>query len=234
MSPRVVLLVDSDEKVRGEVRRCLSERQLTCREASSGSEALELARAEPPDLFLVDLALPDQSGLGLCRTVRESPELAGIPIIVLTGQAGEMDRVLAFESGVDDFLAKPFYPPELGARVSAVLRGFAGSRPAAAPEHPSALDVDAEGGRLWVEGESVDLTPRERALLIALAARAGRVVRRRELIQRLWGLDAPHSERAVDAHIKSIRRKLGRSRRYIETVRGVGYRLSEEALRGGA
>lgn len=218
--------------MRAEVRSCLADRQLACREAATASEALEAALEEPPDLVLVDLYLPDQSGLGLCRTFRESPELESTPIIVLTSRASEMDRVLAFESGVDDFLAKPFYAPELGARVSAVLRGFGGRqrRDSATLSKGGEIQVDVESGRVVAGGQRVDLTPRERDLLLALLAEPGRVVRRRQLIDRLWGDEAPHSERAIDAHIKSIRRKLGAARIYLETVRGVGYRVSEEGL----
>lgn len=231
MTSRVVLVVDEDEGARAEIRQCLADRQLACFEARTAEEALEKASAHPPDLMLIDLYLPDQSGLGLCRTVRESPQLCGTPIIVLTSRASEIDRILAFEAGVDDFLPKPFYPPELGARISAVLRGFA-SRPrngAPAPAR-SRIQLDPASGRVWVEGRRVDLTPREFDLLRALVAQAGRVVRRSQLIERLWGPDAPHSERAIDAHVKSIRRKLGPARGTLQTVRGVGYRLSEEAV----
>lgn len=239
MTPRVVLVVDEDEGARAEIRQCLVDRQLACCEARTAAEALERAAARPPDLILVDLYLPDQSGLGLCRTVRESAELCRTPIIVLTSRASEIDRILAFEAGVDDFLAKPFYPPELGARVSAVLRGFAsrGEGAGGAPPHPwsaapaaGPLQLDPAGGRVWVEGRRVDLTPREFELLQALVAQAGRVVRRHQLVQRLWGPHAPHSERAIDAHVKSIRRKLGPARDSLQTVRGVGYRIAEEAV----
>jgi two-component system phosphate regulon response regulator PhoB len=176
--------------------------------------------------------LPDQSGLGLCRTVRECPALAATPIIVLTSRASEMDRVLAFESGADDFLAKPFYPPELGARVSAVLRGFAAhtDEPMTGTAMISALQLDPRTGRVIADGRRIDLTPRERELLSALIAQAGRVVRRSQLIDRLQAGREPRSERAIDAHIKSIRRKLGPARNYVETVRGVGYRLAERAI----
>jgi len=234
VDPKVVLIVDEDPTVRDQIRSCLAGRQIGCREAASAKQALELALEAPPDLVLVDLYLPDQSGLGLCRTIRESPVLEGTPIIVLTSRASEIDRVLAFESGVDDFVAKPFYPPELGARVSAVLRGFSG-RPGAAPSEPpadGAIRIEANGDRVVVDGRRIDLTPRELSLLRALMDQAGRVVRRGQLIDRLWGGHAPH-ERAIDAHIKTIRRKLGRARRYLETVRGVGYRLSEDAVAPG-
>ena len=134
VASKVVLVVDEDDDVRAQIRACLASRQITCREATTARDALRSALDDPPDLILVDLVLPDQSGLGLCRIVRESPVLAATPIIVLTSRASEIDRVLAFESGVDDFLAKPFYPPELctafalrGCGVPWVRRGW-GSR----------------------------------------------------------------------------------------------------------
>ncbi len=233
----VVLVVDEDEDVRAEIRECLANRHLSCREAATAREALRSALDDPPDLILVELVLPDQSGLGLCRTVRESPSIAATPIIVLTSRASEIDRVLAFESGVDDFLAKPFYPPELGARVSAVLRGFVprAEEPTARTPGSSAIQLDPRTGRVIADGRRVELTPRERELLSALIAQAGRVVRRSQLIDRLQAGREPRSERAIDAHIKSIRRKLGPARSYLETVRGVGYRLAENAIepRGG-
>ena len=228
----VVLVVDEDDDVRAEIRECLANRQLACREAANARDALRSALEDPPDLILVDLVLPDQSGLGLCRTVRECPALAATPIIVLTSRASEIDRVLAFESGADDFVAKPFYPPELGARVSAVLRGFVARTedPAARERSHTAIQLDPRTGRVIADGRQVDLTPRERELLSALIAQAGRVVRRSQLIDRLHAGREPRSERAIDAHIKSIRRKLGPARNYLETVRGIGYRLAERAI----
>jgi two-component system phosphate regulon response regulator PhoB len=229
----VVLVVDEDDRVRAQICECLAGRQLACREVATARDALRSALADPPDLILVDLVLPDQSGLGLCRMVRESPSLAATPIIVLTSRASEIDRVLAFESGADDFLAKPFYPPELAARVSAVLRGFVGRSEEPALHgsgEGSAIQLDPRSGRVIVGGRRIDLTPRERELLSALIAQAGRVVRRNQLIDRIQGGRSPRSERAIDAHIKSIRRKLGPARDYVETVRGVGYRLSEDAI----
>lgn len=232
MASKVVLVVDEDDDVRAEIRECLANRQLACREATTAREALRAALDDPPDLILVDLVLPDLSGLGLCRIVRESPVLAATPIIVLTSRASEIDRVLAFESGVDDFLAKPFYPPELGARVSSVLRGFV-SRSDDSPGDVSArgaIQLDPRTGRVIADGRRIELTTRERELLSALIAQAGRVVRRSQLIDRLQASREPRSERAIDAHIKSIRRKIGPARSYVETVRGVGYRLAEHAI----
>jgi DNA-binding response OmpR family regulator len=225
--PKRVLVVDGNPDSRRQVVASLAERPVKCDEASSAQQALELARQNLPDLIILDLNLPDLSGLALCRLVRETPSLERVPLLALSTRAGEMDRILAFEAGADDFLRRPFYAPELAVRAVAVLRGFeaAGASPAGATGACS-LSIDVRSGRAEVAGEPIDLTQKEFELLSTLVQQAGRVVRRRDLIQRLWGDAPPQSDRAVDAHIKSIRRKLGRVRDCIETVRGVGYRFS--------
>jgi two-component system phosphate regulon response regulator PhoB len=236
--PVEVLIVHGEPAARREIEVCLAERNILCREAGSGAECLKVAQAHPPDLVILDPYLPDQSGLGVCRLLRETAGLERVPILVLAAQASEIDRVLAFESGADDFLARPFYAPELRARVDAVIRGFDARR---APERPlrperGLVHVDLRAGVAQVGGARVDLTHKEFELLAELVAHSGRVVRRRALIDQLWGPDAPQSDRAIDAHIKSIRRKLGAGRCCIETVRGVGYRFVEigAAGRGGS
>jgi two-component system phosphate regulon response regulator PhoB len=227
--PLAILIAHGAAEARREIHDCLREGGVACREAESGAECLRLAQADPPDLVILDLYLPDQSGLGVCRLLRETPRLERVPILVVAAQASEIDRVLAFESGADDFLPRPFYAPELRARIDAVIRGFR-SRPS--PDRPARLgrgilQIDTRMARASVDGARIDLTHKEFELLAALATHAGRVVRRRQLIRELWGADAPQSDRAIDAHSKSIRRKLGPARACIETVRGVGYRFVE-------
>jgi len=221
--------VDGDAECRGRVAHALATRRIECEGVSSGLEALERAVRKPPDLVLCDFFLPDVSGPGLCRLLREHPELRGIPVVMVSSYGSEIDRVLAFESGVDDFLPKPFYASELSARVAAVLRGFETREPGG--RGGGALDagitVDVQRGVAEVQGRRVDLSPTEFDLLSTLVVQSGRVMRRGELLERVWGPDAPHSERAVDVHIKSIRRKLGEARDCIETVRGVGYRFAD-------
>jgi len=225
--PLEVLIVHSEPEARREIRTCLAEPGIACREAACGAECLRMAQQEPPDLLILDPNLPDQSGLGVCRLIRETPRLQRVPILFVSGQASEIDRVLAFESGADDFLPRPFYAAELRARVDAVIRGFRG-RPERTPRHARALiRIDGRAGRASVGGERVNLTRKELELLAELMSQAGRVVRRRQLIERIWGGAAPRSERAIDAHVKSIRRKLGAASGCIETVRGVGYRFVE-------
>ena len=223
--PLEVWIAHAEPAARREIRDCLADPGISCREATSGGECIRAAQSGSPDLVILDLYLPDQSGLGVCRLIRDTPRGSDVPIMVVSSQASEIDRVLAFEAGADDFVARPFSPAELRARVDAVLRGFR-SRPERAPKRARGLvRIDARAGRIRVHDTEVELTHTEFELLAELMRQAGRVVRRKQLIERLWGDAAPRSDRAIDAHIKSIRRKLGTAGRCIETVRGVGYRF---------
>lgn len=227
-APLEVLIVHSEPEARREILACLNAPGVACREAASGAECLRSAQERPPDLLILDSYLPDQSGLGVCRLFRETPRLERVPILVVSSRASEIDRVLAFEAGADDFLAWPFYAAELRARVDAVIRGFRSrpGRPPASSRGPVRIDTRAGCARAGTE--RVPLTRKELELLEELMRSAGRVVRRKQLIERIWGDHAPRSARTVDAHVKSIRRKLGAGGRCIETVRGVGYRFVEQ------
>jgi DNA-binding response OmpR family regulator len=225
--PVRVMVVAGDDESRREIVRALAAGGLSCREAASGARCLHDVKEARPDLVILDPYLPDQSGIGVCRLLRETGDTARIPVIMVSAQASEIDRVVAFESGADDFVARPFYPAELRARVEAVLRGFATQpdRERAASLARGPVQIDARTGRAMVQGERIELTAREFALLLELVSQSGRVVRRRQLIEHVWGDHTPPTDRAIDAHVKSIRRKLGSARGCIETVRGVGYRF---------
>jgi len=228
-------VVDGDAASRQHIVASLSTPTLEIESVSSAAEALEYAAREKPDLIALELALPDVSGFGLCRLVRDDPAFGHIGLVMVTGHASEIDRILAFEAGVDDFLPKPFYPRELASRVGAVLRrsGGAGARASGAYDaSPHAVvSVRAADGTVLVGDRRIDMTPREYHLFAALVAHAGRVVTRRQLIVAVWGPDSEHTDRVVDAHVKSIRRKLGQAKECVETVRGVGYRFSEIGAR---
>lgn len=225
-----ILVADGDADWRRRIEESLASLRLEVASAASGDEALAWACREKPDLVVLELLLPGISGLGLCRLLREDPALGHTGIVMVTDHAAEVDRILAFEAGVDDFLPKPFYGRELASRVGAVLRRSAPQRPFGGVEATplrGLVSVHAASNAVLVGERRVDLTPRELQLLSTLMGHAGRVLTRKQLIARLWSGEGEHTDRVVDAHIKSIRRKLGEAKDCVETVRGVGYRFSD-------
>jgi len=230
---RRVLLAASDPAARDQVRAALETVPLALTEATTGREGLRRAEQAPPDLILVDMQLEDMTGLGLCRLMRESPNLSGIPIVLLSAFDHEVDRILAFETGADDFVPRPFYRRELASRLGAILRrtdgpGRGGGPPAL---RAASFELDPERGLLEVEGRRVDLTPKELEVLSVLVRNVGRVLSRERIVTEVWGRRSGDS-RVVDAHIKSIRRKLGDASHALQTVRGVGFRFAPRE--GGA
>jgi DNA-binding response OmpR family regulator len=225
-----ILVADGDAEWRQRIAESLLALRLDVHAVEDGAEALAYAQREKPDLIVLDLVLPGISGLGLCRLVREDPALGHTGIVMVSDHAAEVDRILAFEAGVDDFLAKPFYGRELASRVGAVLRRSAPQRAlpgAYDPPGRGIVTLHAGSNTVLVGERRLDLTPREFQLLAALMGHAGRVLTRKQLIVRVWSNESEHTDRVVDAHIKSIRRKLGEAKHCVETVRGVGYRFSD-------
>lgn len=196
-----------------------------------GEVTIRRARERPPHLVVTEMALPDMTGIGLCRGLREDPRTAHVPVIVVSAQASELDRVVAFEAGADDFLPAPFSDRELAARVNAVLRRASrrGSG-AAAPRTLRLGDLTyfPEAARLELSGRPIALTATELRVLGLLVEQQGRVVTRIDILETIPGAHqaGARSERVVDAHVKAIRKKLGAARDYIQTVRGVGYCFS--------
>ncbi|MFW2389610.1 MAG: response regulator [Polyangiales bacterium] len=194
--------------------------------AHDGNTALAEIQRGQPDLLVLDVMLPDISGIEICRRLRRSAETVRLPVIMLTARSDEVDRVVGFEVGADDYVAKPFSPRELVLRVEAILRRTA---PLAETEGPQSitlgnLAIDVPGHRVEVEGSAVLLTALEFRLLLDLASRAGRVQSRDALLERVWGYSPNAETRTVDTHVKRLREKLGVGAAQIETVRGVGYR----------
>ncbi len=197
--------------------------------AATGEEALRFASQRIPDLVLLDLMLPDLSGTEVCRRLKADPRTRDVPVIMLTARGDEIDRIVGFEVGADDYVTKPFSPREVVLRARAVLRRSAGKpaeRPVAAV---GPIRVDADAHRVWVDGAEVALTPLEFKLLQTLMTRLGRVQPRERLLEDVWEMSSEVETRTVDTHMKRLREKLGSARELIETVRGVGYRMIDPA-----
>jgi len=195
--------------------------------ASGGQEGLRLAREEPPDLVLLDLMLPDLPGTEVCRTLKREPATQGAAVVMVTAKGEEIDRVVGFELGADDYVVKPFSVRELLLRVQAILRRSWSEQPVAPTFEFGCLRVDREAHRVWVHDKEVELTALEFKLLTTLHDRRNRVQTRGALLSDVWGIDADITTRTVDTHVKRLREKLGEAGEYIETVRGVGYRFAD-------
>jgi DNA-binding response OmpR family regulator len=222
-----ILVVDDEPEITRLVADYLSNAGFTVAKARSGDEALRAARTEPPDLVILDLGLPGLDGLDVTRELRRTSD---VPIVMLTARDDETDKVLGLELGADDYVTKPFSPRELVARVRAVLR-----RRAAAGHSDTVtvgdLTLDVPRMRARRATEAIDLTATEFAILETLARQPGRVFTRSQLLDAIHGVAFESYERAIDAHVKNIRRKLEpspHSPRYLQTVYGVGYRLAEQ------
>jgi two-component system phosphate regulon response regulator PhoB len=198
--------------------------------AATGQEALDAAARVAPSLVVLDLMLPDLPGNEVCRRLRAMPALAGVPVIMLTARGEEIDRVVGFEVGADDYVVKSsFSMREFVLRVRAVLRRGTATTPpeASAPDlrQLGALSIDEGGHRVFVDGEEVALTATEFRLLDALVQRPGRVLTRGMLLEEVWDMPPDLNTRTVDTHVKRLREKLGSAAATLETVRGVGYRF---------
>jgi DNA-binding response OmpR family regulator len=223
-----VLVVEDEEDIAGLIKHTL-ERAGGARVeiVTRGDAALQMLLASPPDLVLLDLNLPGISGLELCRILRERPDTAKVPIIMLTARVGENDRVNGLDHGADDYITKPFSLRELAARVRAVLRRRGAEPGADAVYRGAHLEADFDAVSVSVDGEPVRLTRREFELLRFLVENRNRVLSRDRLLERVWGYDRMVETRSVDVHVGRLRAKLGAASAQIETIVGLGYRFVE-------
>ncbi len=193
--------------------------------AFTGEQALRAMKEERFDLVLLDLMLPDISGTEVCKKLKSNPQTATIPVVMVTAKGEEIDRIVGFELGADDYVVKPFSVRELVLRARSILRRADPSAQAPDRFEVDKLKVDRAAHRVWVEGREVTLTALELRLLVMLYDRRGRVQSRELLLDEVWGADSDVTARNVDTHVKRVREKLGPAGEYIETVRGVGYRF---------
>jgi DNA-binding response OmpR family regulator len=221
-----VLVVEDEPDIRALIVHHLARDGFHCRTATTGPAALRSAQARRPDLVVLDLMLPEMDGLEVCRRLRHDPAVGAVPIIMLTAKTDEVDRVVGLEMGADDYVAKPFSPRELMARVRAVLRRSRRLETATVLG-AGALRLDTERHLVTLAGAPVALAPKEFDLLRALLESRGRVLSRDYLLDRVWGYARADEieSRTVDVHVRRLRAKLGAEARRITTVKSVGYRL---------
>lgn len=194
-----------------------------------GGAAMErMASAPLPGLVLLDLMLPDISGIEVCRRLRDGTATRRIPVLMLTARGEEIDRVIGFEAGADDYVVKPFSPRELALRVRALLRRSEVAGVPAAGNRAPGLRLEREGCQAWMGDVELELTPLEFGVLALLIERRGRFQSRDTLLHEVWGIDVEVTTRTVDSTIKRLRRKLGPLAEFIETRRGIGYRYCSE------
>jgi DNA-binding response OmpR family regulator len=222
-----VLVVDDEADVLDLVVYNLHKAGYKTIAARDGASALLKTRDLLPALVVLDLMLPQIEGTEVCKQLKADPKTAHIPIIMLTAKADELDRVVGFELGADDYVPKPFSPRELVLRVKTILRRAQGKVVPAEVLKADGLLVDLAKHEATVKGKSVDLTATEFKLLATLLERRGRVQSRDRLLTDVWGYEGDIDTRTVDTHVRRLREKLGKAVDYIETVRGVGYRFAE-------
>jgi len=221
-----ILIVEDEADLVGVLQYNLKKEGYAVRAAGTGAEGLRLIAEEPPpDLVVLDLMLPDISGIDVCRHVKGDVRTRGVPVLMLTAKGEEADRIRGFEVGADDYVTKPFSVRELMLRVKALLRRGAVGAPLPSDGVFGDLRVDKGAHRVWVGREEVVLTALEFRLLTAFLDRKGRVQTRDALLAEVWDIHADVTTRTVDTHVKRLREKLGDAGDYVETVRGVGYRF---------
>ena len=224
----LILIVEDETDLAATLEYNLQREGYLTRLAATGQGGVDAANQDPlPDAIVLDLMLPDLSGTEVCRRLRESERTREIPIIMCTAKGSEIDRVVGFEVGADDYVVKPFSVRELVLRIRALLRRA--QKTDAEPEivRFGRLRVDREAHRAWVDDKEISLTALEFRLLYAFMSRKGRVQTRDALLSDVWGIDAEVTTRTVDTHVKRLREKLGDAGNYVETLRGVGYRFRD-------
>jgi two-component system, OmpR family, response regulator len=227
-APAHVLVIDDDGHIREVMRFALEKAGYRVSEAADGSRAFELLKTGSFDLLVLDIVMPEDDGLTLCRKIRA--EQNRLPIIFVSSRDDELDRVLGLELGADDYLTKPFSPRELAARVAAVLRRTQPPEAPGAAQPPllrGPVRLDVTRHTCHVNGRELTLTVTEFELLRALLESPGRVLSRAQLVELAYGAGHFISDRTVDSHVRRLRAKLAEAAALIETVYGVGYRLSE-------
>lgn len=225
-----MLIVDDEEKIRAVVREYAEFEEFEVTEARDGMEAVNLCRENDYDIIIMDVMMPRLDGYSACKEIRKHKN---IPVIMLSARGEEYDKLFGFETGIDDYVVKPFSPRELMARVRAVLARSQAAK--AAPEGTEqrlkfqGLEIDLAGREVYVDGKRASMTPKEYDLLFYLVKNKGLALSRDKLLEKVWGYDFFGDDRTVDTHIKMLRGSLGPYRNFIVTLRGMGYKFEPDA-----
>jgi len=222
-----ILIIEDEPDIRKNLEYNLSREGYSVLTAASIAEAEQLIYSNNLSLILLDLMLPDGSGLELCKKMKSDPDMQNLPIIILTAKDDEVDKVVGFEIGADDYVTKPFSVRELILRIKAVLKRGENKKDIVEIDRQFGdLKIDIDSHEVYVDGELINLTALEFKLLTQLVDRRGRVQSREQLLADVWGYSAEVTTRTVDTHIKRLREKLGTMGKYVQTIRGVGYKFS--------
>lgn len=224
-----ILIVEDEDDLRKVLDFNLTDAGYRTVAVATGAQAVSEAKKFVPDLVLLDYMLPDISGTDVCRSIKADPATANVPVVFLTARGEEIDRVSGFEVGAEDYVVKPFSVRELLLRIKAILKRTASVSEVSDGEElrfgPIAIDIARH--RAFMDEQEIELTATEFKLLVRFLKNLGHVQSRDMLLERVWGSDINVTARTVDTHVKRLREKLGDNGRYIETVRGVGYRFAE-------
>ena len=226
MGKRKILIIEDDRNIVELIEYNLKDEGYETLSALNGQEGVELAKRKKPDLIILDIMLPIKDGFEVCKILKSEDLTVHIPIIILSAKSQEIDKVVGLELGADDYITKPFSPRELIARIRAIFRR--GREPKISSKIATGdIVIDSTRHSVTVSGEEISLTHTEFKLLEYMAQRPGIVLSRGQILDAVFGQDSMVYDRTVDAHIKSLRRKLDKAKDYIETIRGAGYRFKE-------
>lgn len=221
-----LLVVDDESRIRDLIRKYAVFEGYEVEEAADGMAAVAMCRTHQYDLIIMDVMMPELDGFSACREIRKTSQ---VPVIMLSARGEEYDRIHGFELGVDDYVVKPFSPRELMMRVGAILkRSGTAAEPVKDVVTIGGLTVDFTARMVTLNGESLDLSPKEYDLLFYMVRNRGIALTREKLISEVWGYDFFGDDRTLDTHIKLLRRRLGDMADHITTLRGVGYRFEKE------
>lgn len=224
MKMEKLLIVDDEEKIRSVIKKYAEFEGYAVEEAEDGMQALELAKHTSYDLIVMDIMMPELDGFSTCKELRK---FCDMPVIMLSARGEEYDKLFGFELGIDDYVVKPFSPKELMARIRAVIGRRTKNNDAASNKIISfeGLSIDYAGRYVYVDDEKIFLTPKEYELLFYMVKNKNIALTREKLLNEIWGYDYYGDDRTLDTHIKLLRNSLGEYRRFIVTLRGVGYRF---------